>query len=1167
MESSIFKQAAKFLHDRKNAKRWLAVFLCLAVAVTGGTIHMLTSTGEAMTGQDGEKVLICTETESEGHVHDDSCYEKVKGDLICDSEEEGHEHDDDCYEWEEKLTCGMEAGEGGHTHTDACYEIRPAEESPAAENTEGSDPEETVTAEEGSAADGEAGQTEQTGETKETDETADASSEETKEPAEEKDDTDQKDAEETDLLEKFVETDHYKITVQYEASAKIPEDAELVAEEITPESDPEHYAHREAGFKEAVEDEEATLDFLFNIGFYVDGEEIEPADKVTVMIQFLDEEGVAVGDPVTMVHFKDDDDPELLETSDVDEENTTAFETESFSDYGGSLNRPAKEEETDLPELKAASSSVSGAAKYLETSAANDWQIVEGGYEGNDKSDYKASADTLRVQKNVIPTDTENEFYAYMSVDVHKDAVPETSEDSASVILGEVKDTLNEAVTDVKILYATCGEENAVLGEDHTILWTCRTDALAAPDEDGWHLNAAELVYSFTYIPQVSAGLDETGSVRTDNQDAQIPVSEDTTLTYETPSQDDTAEKPEIKEQKITSPVIQGLLYGITVQTVDEEGNPVDNDAEETPDAAIVLYDADGSALEDKSATDGEIYDLQSGDYLVEVVSETDSGEKESESERVEVSYTNNASNLTSTGNYAVYAMERAGGNSSNNTTTVGLSFYVRLNSEIGTSEEKADTNKDKFTFSVANRALKIPSQYVKTSSDEWHPYPYYVMPIGRDKPSSAKAETWDEQIRKLGAAALSIGTNEDLDDLTGDAPGSYQLVTPSNNVTVGSLIQAGGISSRISTTAFPTDDEVLAQIKGQWNSYRGNIKVTVNNGVSSKEVTVAYEDLSTDNFKIIWYVFKHMSDAESYWHIDGILVPKDKKLTVEKKFPSREIAEAAGEDFYITVEGKYALGSSSGAGVSTKLTLRDEDVVISEDGCTYRWSVKTYCDNNTVTEYNPDASSRSYSWDSASSKYLVNGKAATESAIIINTTSAGIAGVNPGSAETPTVVRFENSYKRKVKFIKISDQKEVTPLEGAKFTITKDGAEISGTKLSGPDGVFYEGTLSPGEYTLTEIQAPAGHNMLTDPIYITVSETDTNGASISDLQNSPASVDQAKSEDGYIVIRVRNSAGVTLPETGGSGTCPYTFGGLAILAIGLMYGLKLRRREERRYH
>lgn len=1167
MESSIFKQAAKFLHDRKNAKRWLAVFLCLAVAVTGGTIHMLTSTGEAMTGQDGEKVLICTETESEGHVHDDSCYEKVKGDLICDSEEEDHEHDDDCYEWEEKLTCGMEAGEGGHTHTDACYEIRPAEEPPAAENTEGSDPEETVTAEEGSAADGEAGQTEETGETKETDETDDTSSEETKEPAEEKDNTDQKDAEETDLLEKYVETDHYKITVQYEASAKIPEDAELVAEEITPESDPEHYAHREAGFKEAVEDEEATLDFLFNIGFYVDGEEIEPADKVTVMIQFLDEEGVAVGDPVTMVHFKDDDDPELLETSDVDEENTTAFETESFSDYGGSLNRPAKEEETDLSELKAASSSVSGAAKYLETSAANDWQIVEGGYEGNDKSDYKASADTLRVQKNVIPTDTENEFYAYMSVDVHKDAVPETSENSASVILGEVKDTLNEAVTDVKILYATCGEENAALDEDHTILWTCRTDALAAPDEDGWHLNAAELVYSFTYIPQVSAGLDETGSVRTDNPDAQIPVSADTTLTYEKPSQDDTAEKTEIKERKITSPVIQGLLYGITVQTVDEEGNPVDNDAEETPDAAITLYDADGSALEDKSASDGEIYDLQSGDYLVEVES-TDESE-DSAQEPMLLSYTNNSSILTAASNgsnnaMATYANDRwGGGDSSNDTTTVGLSFYVRLNSEIGTSEEKADTNKDKFTFSVANRALEIPSQYVKSNNQ------YYVMAIGRDKPSSAKAETWDAQIRRLSSEVLNIGDNEDIDNTAPQnaqsASGSYQLVTPSNNVSVGSLTQAGGTSSRISTTAFPTDDEVLAQIKNRWSSYGGNIKVTVNNGVSSKEVTVAYEDLSTDNFKIIWYVFKHMSDAESYWHIDGILVPKDKKLTVEKKFPSREIAEAAGEDFYITVEGKYALGSSSGAGVSTKLTLRDEDVVISEDGCTYRWSVKTYCDDNTVTEYNPDASSRSYSWDSASSKYLVNDEAAAGSAITINTTSAGIAGVNPGSTDTPTVVRFENAYKRKVKLIKISDQKEVTPLEGAKFTIeTANGDEISGTEPSRANGVFYEGTLSPGEYILTETQAPAGHNMLTASIHITISETD--GVSIND-SDSPATVDKPEPGDEYLVIRVRNSAGVTLPETGGSGTYPYTFGGLAILAIGLMYGLKLRRREERRYH
>jgi len=45
----------------------------------------------------------------------------------------------------------------------------------------------------------------------------------------------------------------------------------------------------------------------------------------------------------------------------------------------------------------------------------------------------------------------------------------------------------------------------------------------------------------------------------------------------------------------------------------------------------------------------------------------------------------------------------------------------------------------------------------------------------------------------------------------------------------------------------------------------------------------------------------------------------------------------------------------------------------------------------------------------------------------------------------------------------------------------------------------------------------------------------------------------------------VMNSAGATLPNTGGSGTLPYTLGGIAlIMASALMYGFRMRRRERR---
>ena len=45
----------------------------------------------------------------------------------------------------------------------------------------------------------------------------------------------------------------------------------------------------------------------------------------------------------------------------------------------------------------------------------------------------------------------------------------------------------------------------------------------------------------------------------------------------------------------------------------------------------------------------------------------------------------------------------------------------------------------------------------------------------------------------------------------------------------------------------------------------------------------------------------------------------------------------------------------------------------------------------------------------------------------------------------------------------------------------------------------------------------------------------------------------------------VANVAGVELPHTGGSGTIPYTAGGLLLMAATLLYGIGQRRKREGR--
>ena len=147
MGFDFLSQAAKFLQEQKNYKRWLAVFLCLAVTTVFGTAAALKMYGQAMTHQ--VKVLECQyevhehtddcyEKDENGdptgdpicgcadyvvHVHNDDCYDE-NGNLVCPLEEiELHEHDENCYEETEVLVCeeGESESVSGHQHTDSCY--------------------------------------------------------------------------------------------------------------------------------------------------------------------------------------------------------------------------------------------------------------------------------------------------------------------------------------------------------------------------------------------------------------------------------------------------------------------------------------------------------------------------------------------------------------------------------------------------------------------------------------------------------------------------------------------------------------------------------------------------------------------------------------------------------------------------------------------------------------------------------------------------------------------------------------------------------------------------------------------------------------------------------------------------------------------------------------
>lgn len=125
---------------------------------------------------------------------------------------------------------------------------------------------------------------------------------------------------------------------------------------------------------------------------------------------------------------------------------------------------------------------------------------------------------------------------------------------------------------------------------------------------------------------------------------------------------------------------------------------------------------------------------------------------------------------------------------------------------------------------------------------------------------------------------------------------------------------------------------------------------------------------------------------------------------------------------------------------------------------------------------------------------------------------------------------------------------------------VTKNtvATEINTVGYTNAQGVLTFEGLSTGTYTITELVAPNGYNLLKDPVTITITDNATLTNASWTVKNGDTAL--VANDDNHFVVQVKNNKGTELPSTGGIGTTLfYVIGGLLVVAAGIILVTKKR--------
>jgi LPXTG-motif cell wall-anchored protein len=1050
METSIIKQAAKFLREQKNHRRWLAVFLCLAMVVSLSTVWALTNTGSAMThtqkvlncqyevhqhtedcyDEEGlltcgyadyvvhthnddcydesgslvcplsqvephthdescyqeQQTLVCGLEESEGHHHTDACYATEQISLICTEEEHQHEescydengslicelaehtHTEDCYSWATILTCELEEGEGAHTHTADCYTTETVlacgklenhthtedcydedgtlvcTETVLEEHTHSSDCFQTVeltdeevaglnagTAESSASGDLAADPDAEAESSASGDLTADPDApsvvftEETEEieeiqfPAEP----------DEEILTQTAEADGYVVTVQYTAAANLPEEAELRVTVYDKDSEM---------FQQYSQQVDTELDWLIDVGFYVDDVEVEPEAPVSVSVQ------VAGGtNSNTITHFTEDG------TETVASENngeSVDFVLDSFSIVGGSFS------ETNLDTWEITTSLTNGdtvilvyntnyalasngdsaliGKAYDTTDTTQQWVVETGGYLRNVATGTYLGIDGSSTGVWLGSTGTEILYSNSKIYSTYTDTNWKTTargvymHGTGSISVGYSTSksgtaTPTTGATSFTIKHLVTATTKAYTAEAKTVL----------ESEKGGNatLNFSELIFpeGVTAKPESFEKFTWSSDVTVSNDTASIDVTETTTVTGTYEDSTNNVKYVLTWEIVVPKPVtvtykVENSGYPSQVKTNGASGDDVDVSG---------WYYGDGY--------DGTNLSTAAAQYVIKV-----NGLGDGTVEGNAFVYTDPLDGTSDT--YTV-----KGPSSSTRTFYRGVTAGYILYSSVFAGWEDSETGDvyqegDPLTITGDDVTLVAQWEYSYKNTAAF----YLNIQSNEGEMIFQAGSGWTDVLYTTGVTydklwSSDAGDNEYYGVTYSDkTPVSLGAVKDADayireQVKAGEAIYIGADTNNkcMSVSDFPTDAEIFAQLQ-TWGERKEGATITVNG------VNVPLKNINAKNYEILWVKVCF----SEFWHFDGMLVPKTGKLTVTKTFIGQE-------DAIKTVQSGYSINVNKEGATEPEYILSLHE--------------KTDTEYNTsgsmgYTRYDPDTNT--YTWE-----------------------------------------------------------------------------------------------------------------------------------------------------------------------------------------------------------